>query len=336
MTAAYCEIFREAYHINPHPELVEAEAAAEAEPVPEATPPEPQHPQDKSYWETNPTAATESQWVSNPIVAETIHERMSGGQTKKYWLRWLIQDYFAGRNFDQMISLGCGVGNHEIIMAQEGFARHIDAFDFSEAALNIARQTAANQGVDINFYQDDFNTFNLIPGKRYDAAFCAGSLHHVKELERFLGIVHESLNPDGYFILNEYVGDTYCIYNNRQLKLLNRLYDCFNQLLRSGIREEFINPSIHQVFATDPSEAVRSKLILPFVEYYFDIELYNPFGGGILHPLYPLLDHTQLLPGDPKGETIVRLLLEFEEILMEIPGGLESDFCLCVLRPKRF
>jgi GT2 family glycosyltransferase/glycosyltransferase involved in cell wall biosynthesis/ubiquinone/menaquinone biosynthesis C-methylase UbiE len=347
MTQAYCEIFQEADLINPHPrqiiieQTVEESLETENQLITELIEPEIQSitplentAADKSYWETNPTAATASQWVSNPIIEEVLHQRMSGGQSKKYWLRWLIEDYFADRKFDNLLSLGCGIGNHEILMAELDFAREIDAFDFSEASLNIAREAAKNANVKINFYQDDFNLFNLNNGKKYDIAFCSGSLHHVKELERFLQIVHRSLNPEGYFIINEYIGDIYCIYNQKQVDLINRLYYCFNEILKSGLREQLINPTIHQVFATDPSEAVRSKLILPFVQYYFDIEVYNPFGGGILHPLYPLLDHHKLSE-DAKGETIVRLLLEFEQILMEIPGGLESDFCLCIMRPKK-
>ncbi|MGB3533044.1 MAG: glycosyltransferase [Microcoleaceae cyanobacterium] len=337
MTQAYCEIFQEADLINPHPRQVIEEIEAIDEPVEATIIPISEIENtaaDKSYWETNPTAATASQWVSNPIVEEVLHQRMSGGESKKYWLRWLIEDYFADRKFDNLLSLGCGIGNHEILIAELGFAKEIDAFDFSEASLNIAREAAKNANVHINFYQDDFNTFNLNNGKKYDIAFCSGSLHHVKELERFLEIVHKSLNPEGYFIINEYIGDIYCIYNQKQINLINRLYYCFNEILKSGLREQLINPTIHQVFATDPSEAVRSKLILPFVQYYFDIEVYNPFGGGILHPLYPLLDHNKLSE-DAKGETIVRLLLEFEQILMEIPGGLETDFCLCIMRPKK-
>ncbi len=335
MTQAYDELFQEADLINPHPRTrIAEEIQTVSEPVELQLEPE-NTTADKSYWETNPTAATASQWVSNPIVEEVLHQRMSGGKSKKYWLRWLIEEYFADRQFDNILSLGCGIGNHEILMAELGFAQEIDAFDFSEASLNIARETAKAANVNINFYQDDFNVFNLDNGKKYDIAFCSGSLHHVKELERFLEIVHQSLNPEGYFIINEYIGDIYCIYNQKQVELINRLYRCFNEILKSGLRDEFINPSIHQVFATDPSEAVRSKLILPFIQYYFEMEVYHPFGGGILHPLYPLLDHNQLLPGDAKGETIVRLLLEFEQILMEIPGGLESDFCLCIMRPKK-
>ncbi|MGL5135840.1 MAG: class I SAM-dependent methyltransferase, partial [Planktothrix sp.] len=348
MTQSYLEIFQEAYFINPYPasnnfpnqslEIQINPPSAVTIPAVEVNHPEPEiaEPQAKNYWETNPNAAA-SQWVSNPIIGDTIHQRMSGGQTQKYWLRWLIQDYFAGQNFNHLISLGCGIGNHEILMAELGFAQHIDAFDFSESSLEIARKDAEKAGVKVNFYQEDFNTFNLNPEFKYDVAFCSGSLHHVRELERFLEMVHKALHPQGYFIINEYIGANYCIYNKRQVELINRLYQCFHKLIRSGIMEnKFINPSIHQVFATDPSEAVRSQLILPFIEYYFDIEIFHPFGGAILHPLYPLLDHNQFLPGDPKGETLIKLLLEFEQILMEIPGGLESDFCLCVLRPKRF
>ena len=336
MTKEYYQVFEEAYFINPHPHQtvspVEFISASTPETISQPTKPA----QDKSYWEANPTAASASEWISNPIIEDTIHQRMSGGQTKKYWLRWLIEDYFAGKSFNNLLSLGCGMGNHEVTLATAKFAKTIDAFDFSEASLDMAKRRAEIAGVKVNFYTDDFNTFSLDSGKKYDIAFCSGSLHHVKEIERFLEIVHQSLHPEGYFIVNEYVGDNYCIYSRKKVELINRLYACFNELLRSGLQSEFINPTIYQVFNTDPSEAVRSKLILPFLEYYFDIEVYNPFGGGILHPLYPLLNHAQLLPGEPKGETIVRLLLEFEEILMEIPGSLESDFCLCILRPKKF
>lgn len=292
--------------------------------------------QAKDYWETHPTAGVASQWVSNPLVEERIYQRMSGGVTQKYWLAWLIEDYFQGKKFNNLLSIGCGVGNHEVIIAKLGLAKQIDAFDFSETSLAIARKSAEVAGVNINFYQDDFNNFTLDPKQKYDIIFCSGSLHHVKEIERFMSIVNQSLHSDGYFIVNEYVGDCYNIYNQQQVDLINRLYNCFPDELRSGIMEDkFINPSIKQVFATDPSEAVRSKLILPFLEHYFETELFSPLGGGILHPLYPLLDHKQFLPGEPKGEAIIKLLLELEEILMEIPGGLATDFCLSILRPKQ-
>jgi len=117
--------------------------------------------------------------------------------------------------------------------------------------------------------------------------------------------------------------------------LINRIYKCFHSTLRSGITEIFASPSIEKVLARDSSEAVRSKLILPFLEFYFDVEVLNLAGGGLLHELYPFLHHERLSDGEPKSETIVKLLLEIEQILMAVPGGLSSDFCLCILRHKK-
>ncbi|MEG3930471.1 MULTISPECIES: class I SAM-dependent methyltransferase [unclassified Microcoleus] len=291
----------------------------------------------KNYWETNPTAAIGKQgyWLSNPIIEKTINHRLSGGNTQGYWLTWLVKKYLKNRRFDRLLSIGCGVGNHEILMAKLGLATQIDAFDFSENSLEIARQDAAAAGVEINFYQDDFNLFAVDDNKKYDVVFCSGSLHHVKELERCLSIVQKCLKPDGYFIVNEYIGDCYNIYNQAQVDVINRIYKCFPDTLRSGTTEKFSSPSIEKVLARDPSEAVRSKLILPFLEFYFDVEVLNLAGGGLLHELYPFLDHARLSDGEPKSETIVRLLLEIEQILMDQPGGLSSDFCLCILRQKK-
>jgi 2-polyprenyl-3-methyl-5-hydroxy-6-metoxy-1,4-benzoquinol methylase len=220
----------------------------------------------KNYWEANPTAAIAKQgyWLSNPIIEKAINHRLSGGKTNGYWLKWLVKNYFKNRRFDRLLSIGCGVGNHEILMAKLGLVTQIDAFEFSESSLEIARKDAAATGVEINFYQDDFNLFTIDDNKKYDLVFCSGSLDHVRELERCLSSVRECLKPDGYFIVNEYIGDCYNIYNQNQVNLINGIYKCFHYTLRSGTTGIFSSPSIERVWAKDSSEAVRSKLILPF------------------------------------------------------------------------
>jgi len=291
----------------------------------------------QNYWESNPTAGFTQQgyWLSNPIIEKAVNHRLSGGKTEGYWLTWLVNNLFKNRRFDNLLSIGCGVGNHEITMAKLGLARHIDAFDLSETSLEIARKDAAAAGVKINFYQDDFNSFTRDPNKKYDLVFCSGSLHHVKEIERCLSTIQKCLKPNGYFIVNEYIGDCYNIYNENQLNLIDRIYKCFDGTLRSGTTETFASRSIETVFTKDPSKAIRSKLILPFLKFYFEIEVLNQAGGGLLHEMYPLLDRDRLSDGDPKSETIVKLLLEIETILMDLPTGLSSDFCLCIVRHKK-
>jgi ubiquinone/menaquinone biosynthesis C-methylase UbiE len=286
------------------------------------------------FWDANPIDLS-NVWTANAVVGEEIYKRMSAGKTTAHWLTWLITDYFAGRKFKSLLSPGCGTGDHEIMMAQSGIVGEIDAFDFSEASLDIARQKARDAGVSIKFYQDDINNFVIEKGKTYDLVMCSGSLHHTKELEHFFSTVQSVLAPNGFFIVNEYVGACYNIYDKRKVAMLERLYRCIPPSLRSGRMEHYHNPTIQEALALDPSESVRSALIVPFLNEYFDVKLFHPFGGQLLHPLYQLLDHAQFSEREPRIETILRLLLEFEAILMDMDGGLESDFCLCVCGLKQ-
>jgi len=220
----------------------------------------------KNYWEASPTAAIAKQgyWLSNPIIEKSINHRLSGGNTNGYWLKWLVKNYFKNKRFDRLLSIGCAVGNHEILMAKLGLVTQIDAFDFYETSLEIARKDAATAGVEINFYVDDFNLFAIDDNKKYDLVFCSGSLDRVRELERCLSSFRKCLKPDGYFIVNEYIGDCYNIYNQNQVNLINGIYKGFHYTLRSGTTEIFNSLSIERVLAKYSSEAVRSKLILPF------------------------------------------------------------------------
>lgn len=51
------------------------------------------------------------------------------------------------------IDLGCGTGANAIFLAQHGF--EVTGVDFSEAAIEKARQRAEAAGVQVNFVVDD-------------------------------------------------------------------------------------------------------------------------------------------------------------------------------------
>ncbi len=285
----------------------------------------------KSFWEKNPEIASKDQWTGNPLIGEAVHRRMSGGASGEHWLTWLIRDYFKGRTFEHVLSPGCGVGDHEIVMMSSGSVSHLEAFDFSESSLRICREKAAARNLKIRFYQDDINTFEVPRDRKYDLIFCSGSVHHVRELERFFGVVRDALSPDGVFVFNEYVGPCYNIYPRKQIDIVNRLLKAIDPELR---RNELLGQhTVEHALATDASESVRSSLIMPFASTYFDFELRHPFGGALLHPLYPFLRHDAMSAATPEMRSIVRLLVEFDAILME-KGVLSTDFVLCVCRKK--
>jgi SAM-dependent methyltransferase len=287
----------------------------------------------KQHWERNPEIASQDQWTGNQLIGEAVHRRMSGGESSRHWLQWLMQDYFAGRRFSRVLSPGCGTGDHEVAMMSYGTIDQLDAFDFSEASLRLGRQKAAAKNVRINFYVDDLNSFEVPAGRKYDLILCSGSLHHVRELERFFRIMRDALAPQGLFVFNEYVGPCYNVYPKYQLDVINRLLQALAPQFRRADRLEQM--TVEHTISIDASESVRSSLILPFAASYFDFEFRRAMGGTILHPLYPLLDHRSMSERTPEIESIIRLLVEFEAILVE-EGVLQTDFALCVCRNKSF
>jgi SAM-dependent methyltransferase len=287
----------------------------------------------KNHWDLHPDATVPSQWTSNPLIYEAVCKKISAGETSKHWVYWLNENYFKGKTFKSMLSPGCGTGEHEIMVAKSGLVESIDAFDLSENCIDLAKGKAQKNGCNINFYNDDLNTFVVPDTKKYDLILCSGAAHHVKELERFFSVVSNCLAPNGYFILNEYVGDCYNIYRQEQYRFIERILSCFSSELREPGKGAFRNPSIQEVMAHDPSESIRSKLIPSFVEYYFDIEIKRSLGGFLLHPLYPFLKTAAFENRGVEKDTIVKLLIEFEAILME-HNIIESDFDFYVCRPK--
>jgi hypothetical protein len=79
---------------------------------------------------------------------------------------------------------------------------------------------------------------------------------------------------------------------------------------------------------------VRSALILPFLRHRFEIELLRPFGGAVLHLLYPCLNHEKLNDGSPESQSIVRLLIEIDELLYTDAAYLPSDFHVGICRKR--
>jgi hypothetical protein len=85
--------------------------------------------------------------------------------------------------------------------------------------------------------------------------------------------------------------------------------------------------------AIDPSEAVRSEDILPLVRERFHVEYESLQNGTLMHMLFPLLNSGLSNRGGRDFDSIVRLVLYFEDVLIR-SGVLASDFVFLVCRRK--
>ena len=279
-----------------------------------------------TFWEANPNAAQADQWTSDPFIASTIYRRISNGESDGHGLDWLFNNRLAGREFGRILSIGCGVGDHEVAIATFRPNSSIEAFDYSNSSIEIARQKSQDARLsNVRFFQADFNEIVLECGA-FDLVLCSGSLHHVRELEHLLGQVRSALTKGGLFIVNEYVGDCYNIYSADQVRLIQQVLDGLPPSLRTA--EQFPVGTIEDVFARDPTEAVRSKLIPDFLRIYFKNVEERPLGGALLHPLYPFLNIARLEADHDCHQAIINTLVALDGQLLE-QGRSDFSFFIC-------
>lgn len=274
-------------------------------------------------------------WINNQLIVTQIYRLISG--TSTHWLPWLLNEYFADiEKFSRVLSICCGDGAHEETMLQSGKIEFLHAFDISQGALQQAQERLSRAGISQDQYKLEVQDVNaLTMNGHFDLVVSAGAVHHVTELEGLFEKVASMLFPSRPFVLLEYVGPNRFQWTDRQIDIINRILDALDErYLHNGTRTKFTRPTIEEMIRMDPSEAIRSKDILKTLGDYFDIDYRRDYNGTIIHQLYPLLNHQLALSNALDFQSIVRLILLLEDLLIK-SNHLESDFTFVVCHPKK-
>jgi SAM-dependent methyltransferase len=276
-----------------------------------------------------------SVWINNWLISDHIYRLVSGG-SQKYWLNWLMEDYFSNvPAFKSSLSVCCGDGSHELELYKSKKVKFVRGFDISAGAIRQANEKFLRAGA----MQDSFllevkDANNLDIRDHFDLILSTGALHHVTELENLLDKMHGMLRPNGYFVMLEYVGPNRFQWTPRQCELINGfLAQLDPHYLLDGRSPELVPPPIDEMLAIDPSEAVRAEDIVPLVRERFQVEHEKNFNGTLMHMLYPRLNADLANQGQRDFDSIVRLLLYFEDVLVR-GGLLPSDFVFLICRPR--
>ncbi len=67
----------------------------------------------------------------------------------------LVEDWLPKLPVGRALDVACGAGRNSITLAQAGY--QVDAIDISPEGLNLARQNAENQGLSINWIEQDLD-----------------------------------------------------------------------------------------------------------------------------------------------------------------------------------
>jgi len=126
----------------------------------------------------------------------------------------------------ELLEFGCGTGTTAVHHAPG--VKHILAIDISANMLEIARERAAQAGVDnITFQEAAIDSFDA-PDASFDVIMGMSILHLLADREQALNKVYRMLKPGGYFI-----SSTVCMANvARGWKLLIRLFSLLRILPR--------------------------------------------------------------------------------------------------------
>ncbi len=270
-----------------------------------------------------------SYWLNNKLVEESTYRLMTG--TPKHWLGWLLNDYFSQRTFNRSLSVCCGDGAHEIQLYASGKVRFVSGVDISEGAIKQAngRFGAVDAPPDrYRFEVRDVNTLSI--DGTFDLILSTGALHHTTNLEALLGVVERALEPNGYFIVVEFIGPNRFQWTDRQIEIANQVLSVLDPYyLRDGRRTKFERPTVESMLASDPSEAVRSDEVYPLAKKYFDVRYERFYNGTLLHQLHPLLKSELANRGQRDFDSIVKLILLMEDLLIK-GGVLPSDFVFLI------
>lgn len=105
------------------------------------------------------------------------------------------------------LDIGCGNGRLLAVLAGRGYIDEGLGIDISDEMATAARQTAANNAVELSFLRTSFELFDakrylasLQPSKGFDVIIATEVLEHIYALKEMLAKVHQSLAPGGSFI----------------------------------------------------------------------------------------------------------------------------------------
>jgi len=286
-------------------------------------------------WNQSPQR-TLSCWTEHPLVVAERLNRMVSGRPEYDCHQWFIErlgEMGFSLPIDRCLSLGCGFGDLERGYSQYGFTRVHEGVDIAAGAIEAARASASEAGLDhIEYRVADLNVVTFDDG-RYDVVMSHQSVHHVERLEHLVEQVYRALKPGGLVMLNEYVGANRLqvpaetrAFADGMLALLPERYVMISD---GGHRRRMEVPSAEDVAAFDPSEAPRSEDIVRVFSRTLELLDRRAYGGNVLQfALNGIIGN--FCSGDPRDDKWLRWLFDGEDRLLD--EGTPSDFEVLVFR----
>jgi SAM-dependent methyltransferase len=305
--------------------------------------PEPSQSKSKSIWDDSQEQYQKGNfkvyWEMLSRVQQYQFKAMTGDENLHFF--WHVLEEVRNRVGQKdlaALSLGCSEGDPgiEMRLIESGVFQKVVVMDLAQGLLEKQKAIAARRGLKgIHYLHEDLNRVSLTENE-YDLIWAVGTIHHTENLERLFGQIQQALRENALFAMREYVGPNRLQFTARQLSIVNEILallpEKYKRSHTGGIKNRMQSPALSDLLALDPSEAVRSRDIVPVLKEKLEVTKLVYTGGTILHPLLDSIASN--FEGDEEADSILRLLILFEKTLIE-GGALPSDYVFCLARKRR-
>lgn len=226
------------------------------------------------------------------------------------------------------LTLACGDMKSEYQFLSRMGAASIDAFDIAEDKRKDFFEKYHDGSIEVDYQLQDINKLELPVGK-YDVVYMQQSYHHIMEVEHLAEQIRKALQPEGIFVLVDYVGPNFLQRSERQLAVARRIWKLLPERLRTHPSGKVVKDVFIPAKETlPPCEAINSESILSALERNFDYQKVHLF-GGILFPLFN--GFAQNYTDDE--DLFLQAMWEMDEVLIE-NKVVEANFIRAIMTPK--
>ncbi|MCL1916112.1 MAG: class I SAM-dependent methyltransferase [Desulfovibrionaceae bacterium] len=215
-------------------------------------------------------------WWSEPAIANYLAKLICGEACDRVAdLPVLGIKKYCARDipFERAISVGCGAGNKEISLLQNGLVKHFTLYDISQEALNKVRASAEKAGLTDALRLVRADAFRDERGK-FDMVYWDNALHHMMDAHAALSWSKRRLKRGGALVVNDFVGPSRFQWDEELLSMCNEMVSYF------GVPPT-CKTDAQELERIDPTEAADSGRIKDALLRYFPDALWIPLGGAL-------------------------------------------------------
>jgi hypothetical protein len=254
-------------------------------------------------------------WIENPLVADVINRRMTGGPS--HWLNHFVDHHLPQKALRILSLFPADLGHEQLIARRTGCPVVFDVAVRSSNAAEAIISEAAAQGLEVRIIASSEQAFVDLPfDARYDVIVNVSTLDRAEQPIRVLERVAAAMDSGPVFCGTAYTGPDENRLPTEQSAIVEHFLAALDpewhrrkdiSVANSGLVEEAQRRGVRR----------NAGLIHEWLVSNLDFITRRYAGGGLLEPIFALVDEARLAPDNYEAALALRLLVAADEELTQ-------------------